>query len=96
MRRFDLGKYPQGESRTVRFPKAGLVNVYCDIHSDMAAFILVVPNRAFARPRPDGTWQLPDLPPGRYALCWWHPDFRPGRREVELGGHDDVVVDVEF
>jgi hypothetical protein len=61
----------------------------------MAAFILVVPNRAFARPRPDGTWQLPDLPPGHYALRWWHPDFRPGRREIDLGAHD-VVVDVDF
>lgn len=94
-RRFDLGKYPRGESRTVRFTKPGLVNVFCDIHSNMAAFILVVPNRAFAQPRTDGSFRLPALPPGRYALAWWHPDFRGGRREIELGS-DDAVVDVSF
>ncbi len=94
-KRFDLGKYPRGQSRTVRFTKPGLVNVFCDIHSNMAAFILVVPSRAFAQARTDGSFRLPDLPPGRYALAWWHPDFRGGRREIELGA-DDSVVDVSF
>jgi plastocyanin len=95
VKRFDLGKYPRGESRSVRFPRAGLVNVYCDIHSDMAAFILVVPNRAFTRARADGTWQLPDVPPGHYALVWWHPDFPGGRREIEVGA-EDAAIDVAF
>jgi plastocyanin len=36
VRRFDLGKYPRGQSRSVMFPKPGLVNVFCDIHADMA------------------------------------------------------------
>jgi len=94
-RRFDLGKYPRGESRSVRFPRSGLVNVYCDIHSDMAGFILVTPTRAFARPSADGAWQLPELPPGRYDVHWWHPDFPAGHREVDLGA-GDAVVDVGF
>jgi plastocyanin len=96
VRRFDLGKYPRGESRSVRFTRAGLVNVYCDIHSDMAGFILVTPTRAYARPKPDGAWQLPDLPPGHYTLHWWHPDFPPGQRELDLGAAADAVVDVVF
>jgi plastocyanin len=95
IKRFDLGKYPRGESKSVRFPKAGLVNVFCDIHSDMAGFILVTPNRAFTRAHADGSWQLPDLPPGHYVLCWWHPDFAAGKREIDLGA-GDTNVDVEF
>lgn len=84
-RRFDLGKYPKGQSRSVTFPKAGLVNVYCDIHSDMAAFVLVAPNRAYAQPAASGEWALPDVPPGRYTLHVWHPDFGAFEREVEAG-----------
>ena len=95
IKRFDLGKYPRGESRSVRFTKPGLVNVYCDIHSDMAAFILVVPNHAYTRAHADGTWQLPDVPPGHYVLHWWHPDFPGGRREIEVGGQD-AATDVTF
>jgi plastocyanin len=96
LRRFDLGKYPKGESRTVRFAKAGLVNVYCDIHSDMAAFIFVLPNRVFARPRPDGTWELPDVPQGRYTLCWWHPDFAGGRQVIEIGPNGAAAPELSF
>jgi plastocyanin len=95
-RRFDLGKYPRGQSRTVAFPHPGLVNVYCDIHSDMAAFIQVLPNHAFVRPDADGRYALPALPPGRYLLRWWHPDFDGGSREVTVPEQGDAVVDVEF
>ncbi len=83
-RRFDLGKYPKGQSRSVTFPKAGVVNVYCDIHSDMAAFVLVAQNRAYTQPAADGAFALPDVPPGRYVLHVWHPDFGAFEREVEL------------
>lgn len=95
-RRFDLGKYPRGDSRAVRFPKPGVVNVYCDIHSDMAAFIVVLPNHAYTQPAEDGSWRLPELPAGRYTVCWWHPDFEGGRREVVVPATGDVAVDAEF
>ena len=95
-KRFDLGKYPRGQSRTVEFTKPGLVNVYCDIHSDMTAFILVVPNRAWARPGPDGRFELRKLPPGRYQLTWWHPDFRGDHTSVEVPVAGDVTQDVNF
>lgn len=95
-RRFDLGKYPKPESRTVRFDKPGVVNVYCDIHADMAAWIVVLPNRAFARPDVSGRYRLPELPPGRYTLQWWHPDFPGGEREVVVDAAGEVPVDLEF
>jgi len=94
--RFDLGKYPRGQSRRVRMAKAGLVKVFCDIHSDMAAFVVVLPNRAFVRPNDDGTYRLPELPPGRYTLTWWHPDFPGAKREVVIPASGDVNVDVAF
>lgn len=92
-RRFDLGKYAQGKSRQVRFDREGVVNVFCDIHSSMAAWIVVLPHHAYAQPGPNGAFRLPDLPPGRYELVVWHPDLPEIRREVELppGG---ATVDV--
>lgn len=94
--RFDLGKYPRGQSRRVRMAKPGLVKVFCDIHSDMAAFVMVLPNRAYARPNEDGAFRLPALPAGRYTLTWWHPDFAGGKREIIVPRNDDVSVDVVF
>lgn len=94
VKRFDLGKYPRGQSRRVMFDKPGLVNVYCDIHSDMSAFILVVPNRAFAQPAVEGGFRLPPLPAGRYTVHVWHPDRPEQRREVTVPA--DGVVTAEF
>src|SRR5262245_37479343 len=42
VKRFDLGKYPRGQSKAVIFNRPGLVNVFCDIHSEMAAYVLVL------------------------------------------------------
>lgn len=84
IKRFDLGKYPRGRSKSVTFDRAGIVNVYCDIHSNMAAFVLVLPNHAFVQPDASGAFEFPDLPPGRYTVKLWHPDFGTVSRDVEL------------
>jgi plastocyanin len=96
VRRFDLGKYPRGQSRRVEFPRTGVVQVYCDIHADMAAFIVVVPNRHFAQPAADGAYALPPLPPGRYTVRVWHPDRREAHHEVVLPDRGDVTFDVSL
>jgi len=95
-RRFDLGKYPRGSSRTVTFPKPGVVNVYCDIHSNMEAFILVVPHHGFTRPRASGEFRLPDLPAGTYVLHAWHPDLGEQKVTVEVPAVGLVAADPSY
>ena len=95
-RRFDLGKYPQGHSKAIVFPRPGLVNVYCDIHSSMAAFVLVLPHHGFARPRADGTFALPELPAGHYVLQVWHPDLGTLTREVDVPASGDLTLDLSY
>jgi plastocyanin len=95
-RRFDLGKYPRGSSRTVNFSKPGLVNVYCDIHSNMEAFILVLPHHGFTRPRASGEFRLPDLPAGTYVLHAWHPDLGEQTVTVEVPAVGLVAADPSY
>lgn len=95
-KRFDLGKYPRGQTRHVRFDKTGLVNVYCDIHSDMAGYILVLSNRAFTQPAADGTFSLPDLPAGTYSIKVWHPDFGELHKDVEIPARGGVTADFRY
>ena len=96
IKRFDLGKYPRGQSKAVLFNKAGLVNVFCDIHSEMAAYVLVLPHHAFVQPRADGTFELPDLPAGRYELHVWHPDLNEIVRTVEVRTERDVRLELAY
>lgn len=95
-KRFDLGRYGRGASKRVTFRKAGLVTVYCDIHSNMEGFVFVAPNRAVTQPDASGRYALPDLPPGRYTLLAWHPDLGSIRQEVAVPERGDVTLDVRF
>ena len=96
VRRFDLGKYPRGQSRRVVFPKVGLVNVFCDIHSNMAAYILVLPNRWYAQPDEAGAWKLPPLPAGSYSVRVWHPDLPEIHRTVTVPATGSVALNLEL
>ncbi len=69
---FDVGLYPPGSSRSVRFERPGIVRVFCNIHADMSAVIAVLNTPWFAITRPDGSWSIPDVPPGEYALRVFH------------------------
>ena len=95
-KRFDLGKNLPGRIDTVTFERAGVVNLHCAIHPQMTAYIVVVPNHAYARPDADGSFALPGLPAGRYVLHAWHPRWGDTRREVELPAHGDCAVQVAF
>jgi hypothetical protein len=69
---FDLGYYPQGQSRTVKFNNPGVVQVYCHIHANMYAAIVVTASPWFQKPSPDGSFSFSNVPAGRYRLTAWH------------------------
>lgn len=72
-KRFDLGYYGRGKSRSVNFDRPGLVKVFCDIHSNMAAYIYVVETPFVTQPDESGEYEISDIPDGQYVLKTWHP-----------------------
>jgi plastocyanin len=64
---FDLGQYRSGQSQSRTFTQAGTYRVFCNIHPNMSALILVVPTPYVVMTDADGRFVL-DLPPGRYRL----------------------------
>jgi plastocyanin len=85
---FDLGLYPRGETRTVRFDKPGIVKVYCDIHSHMYATILVLRNPCFAVPDDRGSFRIDNVPPGTYKLKFWYDRDVVETRRITLKANE--------
>ena len=70
--KFDLGLYRKGAAKSVRMGAPTLVRIYCNIHSDMAAFVMVLDRAAFAVADADGTYRLSAVPAGQYSVYAWN------------------------
>jgi plastocyanin len=82
-RPFDLGRYSRGKSKAIRFDRPGVVQVFCDIHSHMSAYILVFAHRYFAVTDLSGRYEISRVPSGAYTLNVWHEgDVRDTRAIV--------------
>lgn len=69
---FDLGYYPKGKSKAVKFDRPGVVQVYCHIHSSMYAAVVVTNSEFYGKPASDGTFQWTNVPAGHYKMIAWH------------------------
>jgi plastocyanin len=70
--RFDLDLYKRPKSGSWTFLHPGLVRVFCNIHPQMSAFVLVRDNPFWTRPDPDGGYRIVDVPAGRWTVKAWH------------------------
>jgi plastocyanin len=90
---FDLGNYPLGKTREVTFSKPGVVAVYCHLHANMAASIVVTPSRWGTRASADGAFSLRDIPAGTYSVVAWHKAAGTFHKQITLADRDDLEVD---
>ncbi len=86
-KRFDLGLYPVGTVRHVTFDHAGLSRIFCNIHPNMAAYVLAVDSPYFGVSDEHGQFTIAGVTPGAYTYHAW----RAG--EAELTG--PAAVDAE-
>ena len=81
---FDLGLYDRGEGKTTLFMNAGVVNVFCNVHSTMSAIVVVRNTPWFAQPSVDGSFTIGNVPPGEYVLHLWHERAPESTRPVTV------------
>jgi len=69
---FDVGLYPPGSTRTIRFSRPGIVRVFCNIHSSMSAVIVVLDTPLFGITKADGRFEIAGVPEGEHTLTFFH------------------------
>jgi plastocyanin len=94
--RFDLGMVGRGESRSVSFDKPGIVELRCNVHPKMHAYILVLANNYFATPDERGNYQITGIPKGRYKLRAWHESLPPIETWANLEDATLRSIDLNF
>jgi plastocyanin len=70
-KKFDLGVYPIGATKPVHFEKPGVSRLFCNIHPNMAAYVVTVDSPYYAVSAADGTFTLEGVPPGSYTYRAW-------------------------
>jgi len=68
----DLGLYESGAARKVRFTQPGVSYIFCNIHPEMSAVVVVLKTRYFAVTDQEGAFQIGPMPPGTYKLAVWN------------------------
>ena len=71
-KRFDLGLYEAGSTRSVLFDKPGICYLFCNIHPEMSAVVVVLKTPYYAISERTGQISIPEVPPGRYELDIWN------------------------
>lgn len=96
-KKFDLGLYAPGNSRSVTFEKPGVVRILCNVHPDMEAFIVVKEHPFFGVTDNRGNYLLSNVPLGKYRLELWHPEFGTRVEPFNLVREGEVLaIDVDL
>lgn len=92
---FNFGQPPDTDTRERIFEQAEReIEVQCDIHPWMHAYIFVMDHPFFSVSDDDGKYAIDGLPPGEYTLESWHEKLGKQRQTVTVG--DVLLVDVNF
>jgi len=96
VKKFNIGRRPTGEEVPIDFEKGGEVQVFCDIHSNMSATIIVLDNPMFVQPNDAGLFEMKDIPPGQYTINAWHERLNSTPKQVTVRAGETLTVHFDF
>jgi len=109
-KKFNFGSYKPGENKSIRFDKPGIVELRCDVHAEMLAYIMVIKNPFFGVSDAKGRFQIPDpdylkqagltgietIPAGKYTVKTWHAKLKTKKQTIEIPADGTVSVKLDL
>jgi plastocyanin len=87
----NMGTWPQGQRQSFKFDHPGEIPLLCNVHPDMAAYLIVSPTPYFAVTDKDGNFKIENVPDGAYTVTAWHEGKKPTNSAVKVAG--DTTAD---
>lgn len=91
-KKFDLGMYPRGTTKTQTFGKPGLVALFCSVHSEMSAYVMVVNTPYYTIADAKGHFAIANVPFGDYTLRAWHESGEIESRNITISGPQTIEI----
>lgn len=82
----NLGTWPKGEKRSFKFDNPGAVPLLCNVHPEMAGYIVVSPTPYFAVTDKSGAYKIENVPDGSYSVAAWHEGAKNQAKPVTVAG----------
>ncbi len=93
---FNLGTYDVGVIKSVVFDVIGETPLLCNVHAEMAAYVVTLQNPYFVITDKTGAYTIKDVPQGKYTLTTWHEKLKSDSKEVEVKDGANVTVNLEM
>jgi plastocyanin len=81
---FDLGRFGKGPGKPYKFDKPGIAEIFCNIHKNMVAYVVVTPSKLAAVTAADGSFEITGVPPGKHKVTIWERFAKPKFQEVTV------------
>ena len=82
----NLGTWPKSEKRSFKFDNPGAVPLLCNVHPEMAGYIVVSPTPHFAVTDKSGAYKIENVPDGSYTVAAWHEGAKNQSKPVTVAG----------
>jgi hypothetical protein len=95
---FNEGQPVQGMVSTKKFDKAEITpfKIKCDVHGWMRSYMAVMPHPFYAVSAANGTFTIPNLPPGQYTIVAWHEKYGQQEQQVTVAAKESKAVNFSF
>jgi plastocyanin len=91
-KKFNIGRRPTGQAVPIVMDKPGIVEVFCDIHANMSAYIVVLENEYFTKPDKQGNYSIDRIPSGTYTLKIWHERLSSTERTITISPNSTTTI----
>jgi plastocyanin len=92
--KFNLGTWPQGQTKSYTFAKECAAVLLCKVHPEMEAYVVAVPTPYFVSAKADGSFHIADVPDGSYTVKVWHPKLKASDKPVTVAGATEVNFEI--